>query len=144
MKIDKIFLVLLAMIILWPNSFGQQPHHFYNVDKEMTIEGTIQEIFIEPRYKGSAPFVILLLEEKNTRKRYQAEISPTWFFDYDFHKGEKIKVTGSLYLEGEAQNIIARRLEFKGETLVLRDRRGFPSWSGGQMRQKGRRKGKGF
>jgi hypothetical protein len=65
---------------------GQESRHFYNVDSEKKIEGQIQEIKMEPRYKGSAPFLVIKLEEKGTQTVYNVEVSPIWFFDHDFHK----------------------------------------------------------
>ena len=127
-------------------SFAQTPQHFYNVDSERRVEGTIQEIVMEPRYSDSAPFLILKLEEKGTHILYNVEVSPAWFFEHDFHKGEGLAVIGSFYTtDGKKMNIIAREVQFKGQTLVLRDKHGFPNWrGGGQSGRKGRRRGKGI
>jgi hypothetical protein len=123
---------------------GQESRHFYNVDSEKKIDGRIQEIKMEPRYKGTAPFLIIKLEEKVTHTVYNVEVSPIWFFDHDFHKGEDLTVVGSYYLsEGKTPNIIARELRYRGSTLALRDKHGFPNWRGGQMKGKGRKRGKG-
>ena len=125
--------------------FAQTPQHFYNIDSERQVEGTIQEIVMEPRYKNSAPFLVLILEEKGTHVVYNVEVSPAWFFEKDFHKGEGLTVIGSFYTtDGKKMNIIAREIRFKGETLVLRDKHGFPNWQGGQTGGKGRRRGKGI
>jgi hypothetical protein len=144
----KAVLILLAIWLLAPpSSSGQETEHFYNVDKEIRIEGKIQRIVMEPRYKDTSPFLIVHLEEKDTKKIYTVEISPAWFFDQDFHQGEYLTVTGSLTSSEEAGlNVIAREVQCKGETLILRDKHGFPTWRGGkgQMRTKGRRKGKRY
>ncbi len=140
----------IAVIILFmavPISSGQDIKHFYNVDKELRVEGTIQKIIMEPRYKDTAPFLVVLLEEKNTKKIYTVEISPVWFFDHDFHQGEELAVTGSLYMSGENNlSIIAREVQSQGEILILRDKHGFPNWQGGkgQTLRKGKRKGKRY
>ena len=125
--------------------FSQDTQHFYNVDKEVKVEGTIQEITMEPRYKTTAPFLIVSLEEKDTQKKYHVELSPVWFFEHNFYKGENLVVVGSLYSSEEGtQNIIAREVQLRGETLILRDKHGFPNWRGGQMmKRKGRRSGRG-
>ncbi len=138
-------ILLLILFLISIPSFGQRTQHFYNVDKEITVEGTIQEIIMEPRYKDTAPFLVVLLEEKKTQKVYQVEISPVWFFDHDFHKGENLKVKGSLYSsDGKSLNVIAREVQSRGETLFLRDKHGFPNWRGGkgQMKRRGKIKGK--
>ena len=126
-------------------SYAQKTKHFYNVDKEIKVEGTILKVIMEPRYKNTAPFLIVVLENKDTDQIYHIEVSPVWFFDHDFHKGENIAVTGSVCLTKEkTQNIIAREMRFRGEILVLRDKHGFPNWSGGPMKKKGKRRGKKF
>lgn len=144
MIISRLLLTGLALMAGALLTFGQQPAHFYNVDTERQVEGTIQKFIFEPRYEGSAPFLILILEESKTGQVYRVEISPVWFFDYDLHKGEKIKVTGSLYTKDETQFIIARQLQVGGEIFLLRDSRGFPNWRGGEMKMKVRRRGRGM
>lgn len=142
MKTISSLLVLGSIAVL---SFAQAPQHFYNVDSERRVEGTIQEIIMEPRYTGSAPFLVVRLEEKDTHILYNVEVSPTWFFEFDFHKGEDLTVLGSFYISDDKKmNIIAREVRFKGQTLFLRDRHGFPNWRGGQSGQKGQRRGKGI
>ncbi|UCC41330.1 MAG: hypothetical protein JSV96_07880 [Candidatus Aminicenantes bacterium] len=137
--------IFFIWIIFASLSFGQEPQHFYNVDKEIKVEGKIQKITMEPRYKNTSPFLIIMLEKKDTREIYKVEVSPVWFFDHDFHKGENLMVIGSLYSTKEkTQSIIARAIRSRGETLILRDKQGFPNWRGGPMKKKGRRKGKRF
>lgn len=145
-RAGKILGTLILLLTSFP-SFGQKTEHFYNVDKEIRIEGKIQKIVMEPRYKDTAPFLIVYLEEKDTKKLYTVEISPVWFFDQDFHQGEHLTVTGSLTSSGEnGLNLIAREVQMRGDTLILRDKHGFPTWRGGKglSTRKGRRKGKRF
>ncbi|MBP1768171.1 MAG: hypothetical protein H6P98_2286 [Candidatus Aminicenantes bacterium] len=123
---------------------GKQFAPFYNVDTEKQVEGTIRELLFEPRYQDKAPFLILVIEEKKTGEVYRAEISPAWFFDYDLHKGESVRIVGSTYAKDDSQYLIARRLQCGGETFFLRDSRGFPSWRGGQMKRVGRHRGRGM
>jgi hypothetical protein len=121
-----------------------QTAHFYNVDTERKVDGTIREILFEPRYEDRARFLILILEEKQNRDVYRAEISPVWFFNHDLHVGESVEIVGSLYTKEGTQYIIARELKSAGETFQLRDSRGFPTWRGGKMKRAGQRKGRGF
>jgi len=120
-----------------------QTAHFYNVDTERKVDGTIREILFEPRYEDRARYLILVLEEKQSRGVYRAEISPVWFFDHDLHVGESVEIVGSLYTKEGTQYIIARELKSAGETFQLRDSRGFPTWRGGKMKRVGQRKGRG-
>lgn len=136
-------LVVICLFASLP-SFGQKKEHFYNVDKEIRIEGKIQQIAMEPRYKNDSPFLIITLEEKDSKKVYTVEMSPAGFFDQDFYRGEHLSVTGSITSVGETEtNLIAREVQCRGETFTLRDRHGFPTWRGtkGMTIRKGKRKG---
>ncbi len=59
---------------------GPKEVHFYNVDSERKIEGTIQEIILEPRYEERLPFLMVVIKEKKTGEIYKVEVSPAWFF----------------------------------------------------------------
>ncbi|TES87265.1 MAG: hypothetical protein E3J89_00970 [Candidatus Aminicenantes bacterium] len=147
MKKGLSLFIMVYLLGFWSFSSDQEPQkplHFYNVDTEKKIKGTIQEIIMEPRYKGSSPFLIIRLEEKKTHQKFIVEISPVRFFTHDFHKGEELEVVGSLYSKEGSQNIIARQMRFRGEIIILRDKHGFPAWRGGGMKHQKRRKGKGF
>lgn len=141
---------VLLFAVLWgglaaPSVRGDVPPqqkglHFYNVDRETTIRGTITEIVLEPRSKDTAAFLIVILEEKDTARLYKVEVSPAWFFQWDLHQGESLQVTGSLVSEGRLSLLMARRIRFRGELLNVRDKHGFPNWRGGPGRQIKRRK----
>ncbi len=144
-RISILALVLAALVSSVPGDAGQQAEqkqHFYNVDKEIRIEGAVQEVVFEPRYEGRAPFLIVLLEDSEEGSVYSVEVSPSWFFDQDLHKGEKMRIIGSLAGEKDGvKTVIARQMNLRGETLTLRDKRGFPSWSGGARLKRKRRIG---
>jgi len=136
MRYKFIFSLMLIFAFSLGLAFSQQPQHFYDVDKEMKIEGTIQKIVMEPRYKNTSPFLIVFLDEKKSKKSYKVELSPKRFFDYDLHKGEILMVIGSFYQTGVNNlNIIARKIRLRGETLFLRDKHGFPNWRGGKKKR---------
>lgn len=145
MKKGLSIFILATLLGFWSFASGQKPQkplHYYNVDSEKKIKGTIQEIIMEPRYKDTSPFLIVTLEEKDTHQRFNVEISPVRFFTHDFHKGEELEVIGSLYSKEGSQNIIARQIRFRGEILILRDKHGFPTWRGSGMKYRKGRKGK--
>jgi hypothetical protein len=144
--------LLISLVLVWlagvgwvvsGQETGEQAGPFYNVDTERQVEGTIRELLFEPRYDDRSPFLILNLEEKKSGEIYRAEISPAWFFDHDLHVGEHVKIVGSLYIKDGTRSIIARELQSAGETFLLRDSRGFPSWRGGKMKRAGQRRGRG-
>ena len=144
MRNSRLPLFLMALAALLRPALAQQAGHFYNIDKEIKIEGTIQEIRLEPRYEKTAPFLIILLQQKNTGQKFMVEVSPAWFFSQDFHKGEAMKVVGSVYTKGDGpQNVIAREIQYLGKTYAVRDKQGFPNWRGGPGGLQKRRRGKG-
>ncbi|MCR4396643.1 MAG: hypothetical protein NUW07_07935 [Candidatus Saccharicenans sp.] len=107
--------------------------HFYNVDREVTIEGQVEDIKFESRYEGRASFLILMVKDKNSNDLVEVETAPAWFFRTDIHKGEKIKLVGSL-AEDQREGrklVIAREMRISNQTITLRDRRGFPAWRRG-------------
>lgn len=126
-----------------PATNGDQPQviktqpHFYNIDREITVEGQVEDLKFESRYEGRGHFLILLVKDKISGELLEVETAPAWFFKTDIHKGEKIRLIGSL-AEGGNQGkklVIAREIKINNQTIVLRDRRGFPTWSRGQGRR---------
>ncbi|MBP7707112.1 MAG: hypothetical protein KA243_07680 [Candidatus Aminicenantes bacterium] len=141
MRTRSAVLVLFAGLIAAGSAGPQTPGRFYDVDKEVRFEGTVREIVLEPRYKGTAPFLVLRIEEPGSAARTDVEVSPSWFFREDIHGGEKIKGIGSLSEGPEGRRtIIARELQLRGEILTLRDKRGFPNWQGGPRGRRGPRR----
>jgi hypothetical protein len=123
---------------------AQEKPHFYDVDKEVTLKGKVEEIVLEPRYENRANFLILIVKSEEGGD-YVCEISPFWFFNKDFHQGEHLTLVGSLSVDQNGTNhLIARQLKFQGEMMVLRDKNGFPSWRGGNRNAKPKRRRKRF
>ncbi|MGB9765515.1 MAG: hypothetical protein ACPLZD_09230 [Candidatus Saccharicenans sp.] len=151
------FIVIPAMVLLFlfvnslpaqriapapDNHYSEQAiknqSYFYNVDREVTIEGQIEDFKFESRYEGKGYFLILMVKDKNSGQVLEVETAPASFFNIDIHKGEKIRLVGSI-AEDQKQNkklVLAREIKINNQTIVLRDRRGFPTWG-----QQGRKKG---
>lgn len=139
--IRKFALAVFPALLAAGAASGQNPGHFYDVDKEVRIEGIVRQISFEPRYKGTAPFLVIGVEESGGAKRYSVELSPSWFFGQDLHGGEKVKIVGSLAETSDgAPTVIAREIQFRGETVQLRDKHGFPNWQGGPRNKRGPRR----
>jgi hypothetical protein len=148
----RIFRIAVVCLAALSAGFGQtsgqpatpQQDHFYNLDTERQVEGVIQEVLFEPKYESRAPFLVIVLKEKETGRLYRVEVSPAWFFNYDLHQGEPAKAVGSFYTKDGESCLIARRLQAGGETFTVRDSRGFPNWRGGPMKATGGRRGRGI
>jgi hypothetical protein len=145
------FLVLIIFSLTVQGSLSvstiqdqQQPEklkpHFYNVDREITIEGQVEDLKFESRYEGKGHFLILIVKDKTSGELLEVETAPAWFFKIDIHKGEKVRLIGSLTEDqepGKKKLVMARELKVNNQTITLRDRRGFPAWSSGQGRKRG-------
>jgi hypothetical protein len=135
---------VLTAVLCWAAASGAQSvPHFYDVDAETRVEGAVQDIRLEPRYEGTAPFLILDLKEKKTARLFQVEISPAWFFSRDLHVGESLRIVGSLVSQpGQPALLIAREVMVQGEMITVRDKKGFPSWRGGPKTPPGGKRGR--
>ena len=145
MSVRTATIVLAVLFAVGPPSASGQkaPPFYYNLDKEIKIEGVIRDIRLEPRYENSAPFLIILMEDTRSGRTYSVEVSPAGFFEQDFHKGEKIKVVGSLCnMELVCCDVIAREVQCRGSSWAVRDKQGFPNWRKGSMSGMGRKIGK--
>ena len=138
----KLLVVVLALT--WVSLSAQQSQHFYNKDTEKTFEARVEKIMMEPRYEGTSKFLILVVKDSKGQDLI-CEVSPSWFFSKDFHRGERLNITGSLYegLEGEA-HMIVRQIRLQGELMVFRDKNGFPNWRGGKGKAEPKRRRKRF
>lgn len=117
----------------WLNAEQAQPR-YYNVDREITVEGQIEDLRFENRYEGRGAFLVLFVRDKNSQELLEVETAPAWFFRTDIHKGEKIRLIGSLseeQIDGK-KVVVAREIRINNQTITLRDRRGFPAWSRGK------------
>jgi len=115
------------------------PSHFYNVDREITLEGQVENLKFESRYENKGHFLILIIREKTSGELMEVETAPAWFFTIDIHKGENIRLIGSLteVQQNGKKVVMAREIRMNNRTIILRDRRGFPAWAGGQGRKRG-------
>lgn len=128
-----------------PSPAQERPGGFYDVDREIRIEGPVREVRLEPRYENKQPFLLVIIEDQATGRVYSVEIGPAWFLDQDIHRGEKVKIVGSLVSRENADSVLmAREVQCRGEIIRVRDRNGFPNWRGGPMKRGRNRRGPAF
>jgi hypothetical protein len=102
----------------------------YDVHTETKMKGTVEEVKLPP--KGSEKEVAHLLV-KTGADTADVYLCPASFLDdmgVSFSKGDEIAFTGSKVKQGEADLILAREVVKGTDTLVLRDDKGKPVWSG--------------
>jgi len=102
----------------------------YDVQTETKIKGTVEEVKLPPKGSEREAAHLLLKTGTDTVDVY---LCPASFLDdmgVSFSKGDEISLTGSRVKQGEADLILAREVVKGTDTLVLRDEKGKPVWSG--------------
>ena len=125
-------LCLAVMFLLAPLVLAQKPSADapkYEVAKEVTIKGTVEEIKEVPNPKG--PIGIYLMV-KSGGETLEVRLCPNSFlkeFEVAFQKGDQLTITGSKVRVEEKDVILAREIEFGNNKIVLRDKEGVPVWT---------------
>ena len=136
MRKTKVFGVILIaaaamfsiMAIGQSTAGSPSPTPKYDVSKEVTLKGTIEEIKEMP--VGKENHVHLML--KTLTETVEVRLCPTVFlkdFEVTFEKGQQIEVTGSRVKVGEIDVVLAREVVNGNSTVVLRDKQGSPVWT---------------
>jgi len=102
----------------------------YDVHTETKMKGTVEEVQLPPKGREKEAAHLLVKTGADTADVY---LCPKAFLDdmgVSFNKGEEIAVTGSKVKQGEADLVLAREVVKGTDTLVLRDDKGKPVWSG--------------
>jgi len=102
----------------------------YNLQTETKMNATVEELKLPP--KGSEREVAHLLI-KNGTETVDVYLCPQSFLGdmgVSFSKGDEIALTGSKVKQDGADLILAREVVKGTDTLVLRDDKGRPVWSG--------------
>jgi hypothetical protein len=102
----------------------------YNPKTEARMKGTVEELQLplKGREKDAAR-----LRLNNGTEIVDVYLCPESFLQdlgFSFSKGDEIALTGSKVKEGEVDLILAREVVKGNDTLVLRDEKGNPVWSG--------------
>jgi len=136
--------MMLAAVMFLASSLHSQPSafHFFDPDKLVDVQGTVQRIDLEETYGQRSRFLVLTIRSPE-QGVYRVEICPQWFLEQDIAAGMKVRIRGSLLAEAEGPPyLIAQQISLLGERIILRDRRGFPMWSRhGAQDGSGNRKG---
>lgn len=114
---------------------GTQYQRMYNPATVETISGEIASVDKITMMRGMSYGIHLQL--KTDKETISVHLGPGWFIerqDIKLAAGDKITITGSRITFGNSPAIIAAELKKGDQTLLLRDKAGFPVWSGWRMR----------
>ncbi len=121
-------MAVLAAVAFAQNNTADEPPK-YDVAKEVTIKGTVEEVKQVPNPKGAMGIHLMV---KSGSDVLEVRLCPNSFLkeiDIAFNKGDELKVTGSKVRVGEKDVILAREIERGNNTIVLRDKQGVPVWT---------------
>jgi hypothetical protein len=119
---------LLFSLLAFAQNAGPSPAPKYDVAREVTLKGTIDEIKELP--VGKENHVHLML--KTATELIEVRLCPSGVlkdFDVSFEKGQQIEVTGSRVKIDDHDVILAREVVNGNSTVVLRDKSGAPVWT---------------
>jgi DNA/RNA endonuclease YhcR with UshA esterase domain len=117
----------LAPLVMAQKTAAEAPK--YDVDKEATIKGTVEEIKEVPNPKGQIGIYLMV---KSGTETLEVRLCPNSFlkeFEVAFKKGDQVTITGSKVRVDEKDVILAREIEFGNNKIVLRDKQGVPVWT---------------
>ena len=124
---------LAAMLLVAPFLIAQKttPEEGpkYDVAKEVTIKGTVEEIKEVPNPKGQIGIYLMV---KSGEAVVEVRLCPNSFlkeFAVVFNKGDQLTISGSKVKVGETEVVLAREIEMGNNKLVLRDKSGAPVWT---------------
>ncbi|WP_299215359.1 hypothetical protein [uncultured Aquimarina sp.] len=115
------------------NGWGQNSNYGrnFNANEINTVTGTVTAVErILPNKNMSYG---LHLKVKTNTETVSVHLGPTWFLDnqeIQFSKGDQVNVTGSRIIFEDAPAIIAIEVVKDEHILYLRDKNGYPVWSG--------------
>jgi hypothetical protein len=100
----------------------------YDPAKEITIQGTVQEV-LTAQHRGLSG---IHLKGKSSDKVFHMRLGLARFLDqkqFKFATGDQVEVTDATISTNTGDALIAREVKKGDALLVLRDNRGFPVWS---------------
>jgi hypothetical protein len=114
---------------------GNQYNRMYNISTVQTITGEVVKVDKIIPIKGMSYGVHLLL--KTDKDTVSVHVGPAWFVDNLKTKitlNDKVIVTGSKIIFQDSPTIIASEIKKGDKTIILRDKNGYPVWSGSGRR----------
>jgi DNA polymerase III alpha subunit len=132
MRARKLALVgVVVMFLMSPWAMAQKSEEGpkYEVAKEVTIKGSIEEIREVPNPKGQIGIYLMV---KSGSEIVEVRLCPHSFlkeFEIVFKKGDQLTITGAKVKVEEKEAVLAREIENGDNKLVLRDKQGVPVWT---------------
>ena len=129
------------------NGWGQNSNYgrLFNTNTIETISGTVEAVEIISLDTNMPTGIHLKVKTKS--EVVSVHLGPSWYLDNQeirFEKGDKITITGSKITYQNAPAVIAAEVEKGDDILLLRDKAGYPVWSGWRKKGIGRGRNSNF
>ena len=114
---------------------GSQYNRMYNLNTVETITGEVISVDKITPVKGMSWGIHLIL--KTDKETISVHLGPAWFMDKQkikINPKDKVTVTGSRITYEGKPAIIASEIKKGEETITIRDKNGYPVWSGSRRR----------
>ncbi len=114
---------------------GSQYNRMYNVSTVETITGEVVSVDKITPVKGMSYGIHLLV--KTGKDTISVHLGPSWYMDKQkiiINSKDKVTVTGSRITYQGSPAIIASEIKKGDNTITLRDKNGYPVWSGSKRR----------
>ncbi len=102
----------------------------YNPKTEAKMKGTVEELQLPLKGRETEAARLRLNTGTAIVDVYLCPQAFLHDLGFSFSKGDEISLTGSKVKQGEVDLILAREIVKGNDTLVLRDEKGNPVWSG--------------
>jgi hypothetical protein len=132
--IGLVTLATLAAVAQDAAVSDQRPR--YDTATEFTLSGTVQEVreVTGGKGRGGRGTHLIVKGEKET---FTVHVGPSSFLaekKLTLATGDVVDIIGSRVKVADAEVVIAREIRKGTQTVVLRDAKGIPLWSGGRGR----------
>ena len=127
--------VLNAAIISSLLAQGGRAGRLYDPSTESTVQGKVTKVDAVTGQRGWSGIHLIVASQG---QQYEVHVGPAAYVErngFAFSVGDSLDIVGSEVLYNGAKAVIAREIKKNGKTLALRDKQGFPMWSGRSMSQ---------
>ncbi len=125
-------IVFITSVLGTVPAHGQRGSRLYNPSTETTVQGSVTAV---NNVTGRRGWNGVHLTVQVAGENYDVHVGPAAYVEskgFKFAEGDQVEVVGSKVEMKGAPALIAREITKDGKVLSLRDKQGFPLWSGGR------------
>jgi hypothetical protein len=111
---------------------AQRGNRLYNPSTETTLQGSVTAVNTVTGRRGWNGVHLTL---QSAGQKYDVHVGPSAYVSahgFTFAEADRVEVVGSKVDMNGTATLVAREIKKDGKVLSLRDKQGFPLWSGGR------------